>query len=159
MTFTSASVGDGAGFAGGGRRAAQRQQQSVPSVPGLEAFDRTTMDVWTNGGSFPPVAGKRTAGAPIAITGTFLEGSYSRSQLEFGYTHAILANPTVEIRDGYRGNAGGPTIGDYIAIPAGQTNNFWSAVFSFVTILPGYGRRRVVLLDRVGTPGDWTTVV
>src|SRR5258707_7747176 len=122
MTF-AVTAGDGAGFAGGGRRANQRQQQSVPSVPGLDAFDHTTMDVWTNGGSFPPVSGKRSSNIPVFITGTFLEGSYSRSQVEFGYTHALLCDPTIEIRDGYRGNAGSPTGGDYIAIPPGPTDN------------------------------------
>jgi hypothetical protein len=157
MTFTP-STGDGAGFAGGGRRANQRQPQAVPSVPGLEAFDHTTIDVFTNGGSFPPST-KRSSGIPAFITGTFLEGSYSRSQVEFGYTHAVLADPTIEIRDGYRGSAGTPEIGDYIAIPAGQTNNWWQVVFSFITVLPGYGRRRVVLVDRLGTPGDWAGVV
>ena len=158
MTFATAA-GDGAGFAGGGRRANLRPAQSVPSVPGLDAFDHTTMDVWTNGGPVPPVTGKRSSSIPIFITGTFLEGSYSRSQVEFGYTHALLCDPTLEIRDGYRGNAGTPEVGDYIAIPAGQTDNFWSVVFSFVTVLEGYGRRRVILVDRVGTPGNWGAVV
>lgn len=146
---------------GGGSRASGRRpgSPSIPSVPGLDAFDHTTLDVWTNGGVFPPVTGQRVANLPVFITGTFLEGSYSRSQLEFGYTHAILTDPTIEIRDGYRGSAGTPVVGDFIAIPAGQTNNWWQAVFSFVTILPGYGKRRVVLLDRVGTPGDWGAVV
>ena len=158
MTFAIAA-GDGAGLAGGGRRANQRQAQSVPSVPGLDAFDHTTIDVWTNGGSFPPSTGKRSSGVPALITGTFLEGSYSRSQVEFGYTHALLCDPTIEIRDGYRGSAGTPETGDFIAIPAGQSNNRWAVVFSFVTVLPGFGRRRVVLVDRVGTPGDWGMVV
>src|SRR6266481_4594387 len=159
MTITATSVGDGAMVGSGGSRAtSKRGQTSIPSVPGLDAFDHTTVDIWTNGGSFPPASGKRSSGIPVFITGTFLEGSYSRSQLEFGYTHAILADPTVEVRDGYRGSAGTPVVGDYIAIPAGQTNNWWQAVFSFVTVLPGYGKRRVVLLDRVGTPGDWTAV-
>ena len=158
MTFAVAA-GDGAGFAGGGRQTAQRPQQSVPSVPGLDAFDHTAIDVWTNGGSFPPVTGKRSSNIPAFITGTFLEGSYSRSQVEFGYTHALLCDPTIEIRDGYRGNSGTPEVGDYLAVPAGQTDNFWSVVFSFVTVLPGFGRRRVVLADRVGMPGNWGAVV
>lgn len=159
MTFTLTS-GDGAGFAGGGRQqAGQRRNQSVPSVPGLEAFDHTTVDVWTNGGAFPGSCTKRSSNAPALVTGTFLEGSYSRSQVEFGYTHAVLIDPTVEVRDGYRGSAGSPAVGDFIAMPAGQTNNYWSVVFSFITILPGHGRKKVMLLDRVGTPGDWPRIV
>ena len=45
------------------------------------------------------------------------------------------------IRDGYRGSAGTPVVGDYLAIPSGQTDNWWQVIFSFVAILPGYGRQ------------------
>ena len=161
MSFTSTSFGAGALVGSGGSRAAGRRsgQPSIPSVPGLDAFDHTTIDVWTNAGAFPPSVGPRATGIPAFITGTFLEGSYSRSQLEFGYTHALLADPTLEIRDGYRGSAGTPAVGDYLAIPAGQTDNWWQVVFSFLAVLPGYGRRRVLLADRVGTPGNWAKVV
>ena len=78
---------------GGGSRASSggNAKASIPSVPGLDSFDRQTMDVWTNGGSFPPTTGQRATGLPILVTGTFLEGSYSRAQLEFGYTHAVLS--------------------------------------------------------------------
>jgi hypothetical protein len=160
MTFTSIGFGGGARIGGGGSRASGRPRQpAIPSVPGLDAFDHTTIDVWTNGGSFPPTTGQRAANVPAFITGTFLEGSYSRAQLEFGYTHALLTDPTLEIRDGYRGSAGTPVVGDYLAIPAGQTNNWWQVVFSFIAVLPGYGKRRVILADRVGTPGNWAGVV
>jgi hypothetical protein len=160
MTLTATSVGAGAMIGSGGSRASSvGGKGSIPSVPGLDSFDRQTMDVWTNGGSFPPVTGQRATGLPILVTGTFLEGSYSRAQLEFGYTHAVLVDPTVEIRDGYRGSAGTPAIGDYIAIPAGQTNNWWQVVFSFVAVIPGYNRQRVLLVDRVGTPGSWAGLV
>ena len=160
MTVAHAGTGAGAMIGGGGSRGSGKQQRgAVPSVPGLDAFDRTTFDVWTNGGTFPPATGQRSTAIPVLIAGTFLEGSYSRAQLEFGYTHAILADPTIEIRDGYRGSAGTPVVGDYLAIPSGQTQNWWQAVFSFVAVVPGYGRRRVVLVDRVGTPGSWGSVV
>ncbi len=161
MTFTSTSVGAGALVGSGGARASGRRagQASIPSAPGLDAFDHTTIDVWTNGGSFPPTSGPRTSGLPASITGSFLEGSYSRAQVEFGYTHALLVDPTIEIRDGYRGSGGVPAVGDYLAIPAGQTDNWWQVVFSFVAVLPGYGRRRIILADRVGTPGDWGKLV
>src|SRR5258708_33405714 len=100
MTFTATSVGDGAMVGSGGSRASTRRgQTSIPSVPGLDAFDHTTVDIWTNGGSFPPASGKRSAGSPVFITGTFLERSDSRSQVEVGYTHAILPDPTAEASD------------------------------------------------------------
>jgi hypothetical protein len=48
---------------------------------------------------------------------------------------------------------------DYLAIPADQTNNYWVVVFSFVTNFPGLGKRKVLLLDRWGTPGDSSILV
>jgi hypothetical protein len=48
---------------------------------------------------------------------------------------------------------------DFLAIPAAQTNNYWKVIFSFVTVIPTLGRRKVVVLDRFGAPGDWTTLV
>ena len=85
------------------------------------------------------------------------------TELEFGYTHAVLVDPNVEGRDGYRGKgAGTPAIGDYVAIPAGQTDNWWQVVFSFVAVIPGYNRQDAyywwIEWERPGVGRDWYNV-
>jgi hypothetical protein len=52
-----------------------------------------------------------------------------------------------------------PGVPDFLAIPAARTNNYWKVIFSFVTVIPTLGRRKVVVLDRFQAPGDWTTLV
>jgi hypothetical protein len=67
----------------------------------------------------------------------------------------------VEVRDGYTGtnSAAGGSASDTIAIPTGQTGNTWIVVISFVTMIPGAGRRRIILLDRRPAPSSWTTSI
>jgi hypothetical protein len=106
----------------------------------------------------------RTAGVSILLTGSALEGLRNRISAFFGFTHVALLDPSIEVHDLYQGSAVTPAYfsanpPDFFYIPAGQTNNAWVVVFSFVTTIPGIGKRKVVLLDRWSTPASWTTLV
>jgi hypothetical protein len=134
----------------------------LPFVPEVTAFFDCTADVYTyTGGAFPPPAGnKRLSAIAARITNTFGEGSRTRSQATENFTHLLLVDPSLEIRDGYLGNntAEQATL-DMLAIPAGQTNNWYAAIFSFVCIVPTLGKRKVIVLDRHSVPGDWVNLL
>ncbi len=128
------------------------------SLPPLDSFRPSTMDVLTNAGLFPPGGSPRQSGVNVLLAGAFDQGTLNRIAAAFGYTHVILADPAIEIRDAYTGNTGTPsTTPDILALPAGQTNNFWFAVFAMLAVFPTLGKRRLIFADRHGTPGDWTT--
>jgi hypothetical protein len=152
--------------------AAAQGETMLPNLPPINTFFAQTMDVYTGvqNDPVPPAAGNRRATSiNILVSGTFLEGTRSRTQAGFGYTHVILCDPSIEIRDYYSGNATTPNLAsapfpDILSIPGGTTaggsgNNYWIAVFSFVTVIPGLGRRKVVLADRHSTIGNWPGLV
>jgi hypothetical protein len=87
-----------------------------------------------------------------------LEGSAPRAQQSFSYSHVIIGPANLEIHDAYTGASGTPGNGDYVAVPSGVAN-YYLAVHSFVTVLPGLGIKRVILADRTGTPGAWNQVL
>jgi hypothetical protein len=144
----------------------------LPNLPDLSTFFPQTMDVYTGAqnGSVPPPAGnRRLTSMSILVTGTFLEGTRSRTIQGFAYTHVILCDPTVEIRDYYSGDTISPNLAaapyaDILSIPGGtqaggSNNNYWLAVFSFITVIPGLGRRKVILADRHSVVGNWPGLV
>jgi hypothetical protein len=135
--------------------------EALTYLPSVDAFASATMDIYTGSGVFPPPAGNlRTSGVNILLAGTFLEGSRTRTASGDMYTHILLCDPNVEIHDGYTGTGNqSVTQCDVLAIPGGQANNFWWAIFAFVAVLPNLGRRKVIAADRHGTPGDWTKLL
>src|SRR5260370_520106 len=95
----------------------------------------------------------------IPNTGVFPEGTRSRGQGGFDYTHIIVCDVFVEVHDSYVGNTQALSAnGDILRIPSGVAN-YWVAVFVFVTQLPGVGRKKVVLADRRGGEGGYTEVL
>ena len=134
----------------------------LEGLPPLDSFIWQSMDIYSGSISFPPQAmNKRATAVPVQITGDFLESTRQRVQSSFAYSHVALCDPTVEVRDGYTGtnSAAGGSASDTIAIPTGQTGNTWIVVISFVTMIPGAGRRRVILLDRRPAPANWPTAI
>jgi len=128
--------------------------------PPLECFQSNTMDIYASNGNPPPPAGQpRTANVNMMITGVFPEGSRNRGQTAEDYTHIILCDAFIEVHDGYTGNTQAANAnGDILRIPSGVAN-YWVAVFVFVTQIPGVGRKKVVLADRRGVPGDFTKIL
>lgn len=128
--------------------------------PPLETFQSNTMDIFPSNGNPPPPSGPgRNLNVNILITGTFLEGSRSRTQSSVAYTHIILVDVNIEVHDGYTGNnAAENNNGDIFKIPSGSTN-YWVATYVFVTQLPGVGRKKVILADRRGAVGDFTKIL
>ncbi len=148
------------GQPGGGTGSLTNPGHTLTYFPSLDVFASNSMDIWTGNGTLPPPGPKRKSNVNILITGVWAEGHRSKVNANDAYTHIILTDPNIEIRDPYKGNSQGlNTAYDALAIPAGQTNNWWFVVFSFVTILPDMGRRRVILADRFGAPGDWTSLI
>jgi hypothetical protein len=153
----SKAGGAGSDAPPGGRPAPS--QGNVTYMPGAEAFFATTCDIHT---ALPgPIPGPtRLQLVSTLVTGTFMEGQRQKITNSEGYTHLALLDPNVEVRDLYTGSAVAPGgLPDFLAIPAGQTNNYWRVIFSFVTVIPTLGRRKVVVLDRFQTPGDWTKLL
>jgi hypothetical protein len=100
---------------------------------------------------------------PIYLTGSWPEGHRGKVSTSDEYDHIAVMDPRFGIIDNYSGQGQGGASGDpdRIVIPGtgnGSPNfnniNWWLCVFSFQTILPGIGRKRVVLLDRQGA-GTW----
>jgi hypothetical protein len=146
----------GQGFHGGKGRGSDKPAIYLPD---LGAFYDNTADIRSTVGHVVQVNGG-PSGVNILLTGTFPEGHRGKVNTTDSYTHIAIVDPTVQVRDPYAGQ--GQAVGnnpDAFLIPAGQTNNKWMVVFSFVTVLPGLGKKKVVFLDRWGTPGSWSTLV
>jgi hypothetical protein len=147
---------DPEGFRGGRGRGGDAPATYIPD---LGTFFDATADIRSTIGHVVQANGGPSK-VNILLTGTPLEGHRSRVNTTDSYTHIAIVDPNVPVRDQYTGQ--GQTLSanpDAFLIPAGQTNNKWMAVFSFVTVLPGLGRRRIVLLDRWGTPGNWNALL
>jgi hypothetical protein len=142
------------------RPAASLTPPQVTYLPANLAFTPQSMDVYTGATNnpIPPTGAKRTTAAAMSITGTFMEGMRQKLATSFGYTHVILCDPNLEIRDGYPSNAGPEGVCDVLAIPTGVAN-YWVVIFSFVTEIPNLGRRKVILADRRTPIGDWTKIL
>ncbi len=132
----------------------------ITYLPNDVAFVPSSMDVFTNGTIPPPAGNKRTTGAAILVCGTFLEGSRNRATAGFGYTHVILSDPNLEIRDGYTQDTTNPTstAWDVLQIPS-ASSNYWVVIFSFVAEISGLGRRKIILADRRTPIGSWPNLL
>jgi hypothetical protein len=134
-------------------------------MPAIESLQIESADVYSGKTATPGGPNTlRTANVSMLLTGTFMEGLRNRINQYFGYSHIAVLDPAIEVHDLYIGAAVTPAYfsanpPDFFAIPAGQTSNYWVVVFSFVTTIPGLGKRKVVLLDRWSVPGSWTTTV
>jgi hypothetical protein len=134
-------------------------QGIVTYLPAAEAFFATSCDIHTALAG-PTPGPSRLQLVSIMLTGTYMEGQRQKIVAGEGYTHIALLDPTVEVRDLYTGASGTPGgFPDFFAIPAGQTNNYWKVICSFVTVIPTLGRRKVAVLDRFSVPGDWTKLL
>ena len=75
------------------------------------------------------------------------------------YTHVMIVDPQIEIHDGYVvGGAAQTNTADFVCISAGQKVNYWIVRFSFTTVLPGIGRKKIVIMDRQAC-GDFTKAI
>jgi hypothetical protein len=129
----------------------------ITYMPKQLSFVSTTMDVYTGNATVPPPAqNKRTTATDVAICGTFLEGSRIRSEAAFAFTHILLCDAAVEIRDGYISNATPETVAnqDLLQIPSGS-GNWWRVILSHWVLIPTLGRRKVIIADRQTTPTNW----
>ena len=119
------------------------------------------MDVYTGNGAVPPPAGgPRLSAQNIYLTGVWMEGHRTKVTAQDAYTHLILCDPGLVIIDPYHGNMQSLSQAfDTLAIPAGQTNNWWFVRFVLVSNVPGFGRRKLIMADRFGLPGSWTSLV
>ena len=138
---------------------------AIPFLPPASAFIPQIVDVYSGSVTFPPSGNPRISRLSCLITGNPIEGTRSRNSTTFGYTHVMLVDPATSLQDAYTQDNQAEVIGsppgnaDTIAIPAGQTSNVWVVVFSCLTNIPGIGHRKVALLDRHGTPGNWSSLV
>ena len=142
---------------------------AIPLLPPHHAFFAQTMDVFTRTvQTVIPLTNKTDqvyTAVPILMTGTALEGTRSKGDASFGYTHVILCDPSITIIDGYRGDAGPEDtppvqfqkLSDLVAIPTGATNN-WLVKMVLQAKVPGLGERKIVLIDRLSV-SDWTKLV
>ena len=128
----------------------------VHYLPSANSLVAATVDIYTGNGSYPVPGPKRAGGVPCLISGTWMAGHRQSVNTKDAHSHIMLVDPAIEIRDPYTGN--GQTLGanaDAVLFngegltPA--TSPWRFVVFSFVTDIPGLGRRKVVLLDQIST--------
>ena len=138
----------------------------ITYCPAADAFQLQPADIYPGITSSPggPSGTARSTAIAMRFTGTFMEGLRNRINAYFGYSHIGLVDPDMVVHDMYQGSAVQPAYysanpPDFFAIPTGQTSNYWVAVFSFVTVIPGLGKQKVVLLDRWSVPGNWSTLL
>jgi len=128
-------------------------------VPPAVCFNPATADIYTGTGSLPVPGfpgGYRLTGVPVLVTGSWMAGHRQAVRASDAYTHIMLVDPAIEIRDPYTGN--GQTLGtapDAVVLTGetlSPTVDPWRfVVFSFITLIPGLGKRKVVFLDQRGT--------
>ncbi len=103
------------------------------------------------GSAVPPTTA--ATASQMQITGHFMDGHRPRQTSSDNFTHILLVDPTFTINDAYRGN-GQPSnrsTSTMIHIPSMDTNAavaYFDVIFQFVTIIPGVGRKRVLLCDQ-----------
>lgn len=124
----------------------------IQYVPPAHCFFPAQANIYTGNGSLPVPGPKRLSAIPCLITGVWMSGHRQAVRASDAYTHIMLLDPSVDIRDPYKGNGqalgGAPDAIEVIGETLTTTTAPWRfVVFSFVTILPGIGRRKVVFLD------------
>jgi len=138
------------------------KQGALAFFPNPNVFLPQTMDIYTGNGAVPPPGSgtPRIVAVNIYISGVWMEGHRTKVTAQDAYTHLILCDPGVSIIDPYHGNSQSLSQAfDTLAIPAGQTNNWWFVRMVVITNVPGFGRRKLICADRFGLPGSWTTLV
>jgi len=134
----------------------------ISYLPKQLAFVNTSMDIYSGNTTIPPPAGnKRATAVDASICGSFMEGTRQRITSQFVFTHLIICDPGIEIRDGYLSNlAGSETTAnmDILQIPS-ASGNWWRVIFSHWVLFPTIGKRKVIIADRQTTPGDWTKLL
>jgi hypothetical protein len=107
----------------------------------------------------------------LTITTPFgSSGISSISQVSPGHTHLAMTDPTIAIPDGYCGASyketsqysqasGGLNAPYFLAIPGGQSQNFWMVISQVDIQMPQVGRKKLLTLDRYGVPGNFQTLV
>ena len=153
--------GGSAGGSGPSTSAPDDGKKLLIYFPPMETFFAALMDIYSNTGAFPPPGGnKRSSNVNMLITGVFPEGHRSKVAGADAYTHILICDTGIDVRDAYLGSSvpyGGTP--DFLAIPGGQTNNWWQVVMVFQTTLPNVGRKKIILADRHQTVGSWTTLL
>ncbi len=114
-------------------------------------YTTTSADV-PNGGSPPPPENLRYILDGL-FTGNFMAGHRPVSDINTAHTGVLLLDPNDEIRDLYRGNGQAvDTQPDVISLTDPFTPfmvPYYQVVFQSVTMVPRYGRRKVVVLDQI----------
>jgi hypothetical protein len=120
----------------------------LTDMPDLDCFYQMAIDVYTHQ-ALPLTGSPRIANVDALVACNFSEGQRSRTAAVLQYTHIFVVDTSIEIRDSYRGALHALVqLQDYIATPAGQTPVLCQVLFSFITNIPGLGKRRVILADR-----------
>src|SRR5438874_1762089 len=128
----------------------------IPYIPPAQCFVVASADIYAGNGSIPVPGPLRTTGVPCLVTGSWMAGHRQAVHASDAYTHIMLVDPGVEIRDPYTGN--GQALGaapDAVQCTGETLSNVTSpwrfVVFSFIADIPGLGRRKVVFLDQRNT--------
>jgi hypothetical protein len=125
-------------------------------LPPLSAFHVAQVDIYHEIDTPTPHLVLNYGNVSGLLTGVWPEGHRGKVNTTDAYTHILLIDSSLGVWDAYMGQGGGAAGNetDRVAIPSGQTNNLWFVVFTFVTNIPGIGKRRVVLIDRQA-PGSF----
>jgi hypothetical protein len=131
-------------------------------IPPATCFIPTQVNIYTGNGSIPVPgwnsadAGARNANVSGLITGNWLIGHRQLVTSNDNYTHVLLLDPSIEIRDPYTGIGQAPgSAPDAIEVLSEGVTAIKSGwrfvVMSGVADIPGLGRRKIVFLDQRST--------
>jgi hypothetical protein len=121
-------------------------------LPPANTFVPASAEIFTSTGTYPVVGTARISGIPCLVSGNWMAGHRQNVAASDAHSHLMLLDPQIEVRDPYRGNgqAVGTTV-DAVRISGESSTTTYSpwryVVMSFVTVVPGIGRRKVVVLD------------
>jgi len=140
-------------FSGAKSRNPARALANLQYLPPAQNFVPATVDIFSGTGSYPITGTARASGVPCLVSGNWMAGHRQAVSAADAHTHVMLLDPSIEIRDPYRGNAQATGI----TVDAIRTNGEglptltspWRfVVISFLSVVPGIGRRKVVVLDQ-----------
>jgi hypothetical protein len=127
---------------------------AVHYIPAANSFVHGTVDIYTGNGAYPIPGPKRSGAVPCLVSGSWMAGHRQAVNTTDKHSHILLLDPTIEVRDPYTGN--GQTVGSdadaliIYGMNLGQSVSPWMfVVFSFLTDIPGMGRKKVVLADQI----------
>jgi hypothetical protein len=125
----------------------------ILEIPDLGCFYPFTADFNNNTETLP----NYLSNVNILVTGSPLMGMRNRNATAAAYTHLALIDPNLAIFDDYASGAYGANC--FVAMPAGQTLNWWRLSFGGIAVIPGLGKRRVLFMDRELLPGSYPTLI